>query len=77
MPEAETVAYLFRKAGQRLEGCEGLLEVDDPLPKRREPTEYERGVFLAASVLAAGGTLKLKHLGHLARWVADMIESGL
>jgi hypothetical protein len=71
--EAETIAYLFRKAGQRLEGCEGLLEVDGPMEP--EPTEYERGVFLAASKLAAGGTLKLKNLGHLAHWVADMIES--
>jgi hypothetical protein len=71
--EAETIAYLFRKAGQRLEGCEGLLEVDNPMEP--EPTEYERGVFLAASTLAAGGTLKLKDLGHLAHWVADMIVS--
>jgi hypothetical protein len=32
-------------------------------------------VFSAASTLAAGGTLKLKDLGHLAHWVADMIVS--
>ena len=73
MTEAETIAYLFRKAGQRLEGCEGLLEVDRPHGARADRVRARR--VPGGQHAGRGGTLKLKNLGHLAHWVADMMES--
>jgi hypothetical protein len=68
----DMAVFTLRKAAELL--AKGDFEVVMPEWDEEALTDEERGARTAALAIANGGQVEIQDLGHLAQYIADMLE---